>query len=286
MQITVIGAANIDIITKSREKIVPGDSNPSEVKLAAGGVGRNIASVLAKKGVDVKLITAVGSDPLGALLKESCDELGIDTEPWIIKDNISTGVYLATLENDGELYAAFNAMNVPESITRSEITKHKAYIKDADLLVLDLNLTEKILEHCLELRGDAPVMVDVVSAQKVNRIANMLDRVDILKLNRIEAEKLTGITLDTKERVKQACYLLVNKGVKRVFITMGMAGACACERQNAIFVPALPVAIKDVTGAGDAFAAGIALNMGKALRAQAQHGINFATEHLKQMVEA
>ena len=286
MQITVVGAANIDIITKSREKIVPGDSNPSEVKLAAGGVGRNIASVLAKKGVDVKLITAVGSDPLGALLKESCDELGIDTEPWIIKDNISTGVYLATLENDGELYAAFNAMNVPESITRSEITKHKAYIKDADLLVLDLNLTEKILEHCLELRGDAPVMVDVVSAQKVNRIANMLDRVDILKLNRIEAEKLTGITLDTKERVKQACYLLVNKGVKRVFITMGMAGACACEGQNAIFVPALPVAIKDVTGAGDAFAAGIALNMGKALRAQAQHGINFATEHLKQMVEA
>ncbi|MCL2221224.1 MAG: carbohydrate kinase family protein [Oscillospiraceae bacterium] len=285
MQITVVGAANIDIITKSKEKIVPGNSNPSEVKLAAGGVGRNIASLLAKRGMDVRLITAVGSDPLGTLLKDSCDELGINTESWIIKDNMSTGAYLATLENDGELYAAFNAMNVPESIRRSEITKHKAYINDADLLILDLNLSEKILAHCLELRGDGPVLVDVVSAAKAHRIADMLDKVSILKLNRLEAEQLTGIKLDTKERVKQACFILVNKGVKRVFITLGMAGVCACEKQNAIFVPALPVAIKDVTGAGDAFAAGIALSIGKTLRAQAQQGINFATEHLKQIVE-
>jgi len=285
MQITVVGAANIDIITRSREKIVQGDSNPSEVKLAAGGVGRNIASALAKRGAEVRLITAVGSDPLGALLKDSCDALGINTESWIIKDNISTGVYLATLENDGELYAAFNAMNVPESIRRSEITKHKSYIKDADLLILDLNLSEKILAHCFELRGDEPVMVDVVSAAKAHRIADMLENVNILKLNRLEAEQLTGIKLDTKERVKQACFILVNKGVKRVFITLGMAGVCACEKQNAIFVPALPVAIKDVTGAGDAFAAGVALSMGKTLRAQAHQGINFATEHLKQMVE-
>jgi pseudouridine kinase len=285
MRVTVVGAANIDIITKSKAKIVPEDSNPSDVKLTAGGVGRNIASAIAKQGAEVTLITAVGSDPLGALLKDSCDELGINTEPWIIKENISTGVYLATLESDGELYAAFNAMNAPESITRSDITKQKSHIMDADLLVLDLNLTEKILELCLELRGDEPVMVDVVSAPKVHRIATMLDKVDILKLNRLEAEELTGISLDTKERVKQAGFSLVKKGVGRVFITLGMAGVFACDKQNAIFVPAIPVAIKDVTGAGDAFAAGVALSLNKDLRAQAQQGITFATEHLKQMVK-
>lgn len=286
MQITVVGAANIDIVTKSRGKIMPGDSNPADVKLNAGGVGRNIASAIAKHGPQVRLITAVGSDPLGALLKDSCDELGINTDSWIIKENISTGVYLATLENDGELYAAFNAMNAPESISRSEITKHKAHIRDADLLILDLNLTEKVLAHCIELRRDGPVMVDVVSAPKAHRIANMLDRVDFLKLNRLEAEELTGITLDTKERVKQACFSLLNKGVGRVFITLGMAGVCAGERQSAIFVPAMPVAIKDVTGAGDAFAAGVALNIAKDLRTQAQQGITFAAEHLKQLARS
>jgi len=270
-------------LTKSKAKILPGDSNPADVRLSAGGVGRNIASMLAKHGADVRLITAVGSDPLGALLKDSCDELRINTDSWIIKENISTGVYLATLENDGELYAAFNAMNVTESISKSEITKHKACIRDAELLVLDLNLTEKILAHCLELRETGPVMVDVVSAQKVHRIAGMLDRVDILKLNRLEAEKLTGISLGTKERVEQAGYSLVNSGVGRVFITLGMAGVCACEDKNAIFVPALPVAVKDVTGAGDAFAAGVALSLNKDLRKQAEQGIAFAAEHLRQL---
>jgi len=284
MQITVVGAANVDIITKSKEKIVSGDSNPSEVKLSAGGVGRNIASALAKHGAEVRLITAVGSDTLGALLKDSCDEIGINTESWIIKDNISTGVYLAALENDGELFAAFNAMNAAESINISEIAKYKAHISYADLLVLDLNLTEKILNFCLELRGEGAVMIDVVSAPKVHRIADMLDRVDILKLNRLEAEEITGITLDTKERVKQACFSLISKGVGRVFITLGMAGVCACEGKNVIFVPALPVAVKDVTGAGDSFAAGVALSLNKDLRTQAQQGITFAAEHLRQMM--
>ena len=144
-----------------------------------------------------------------------------------------------------------------------------------------MNLSEKILAAAFELREDKPVMVDAVSVSKVQRIENLLDRVDILKLNRLEAERLTGITLDTKERVKHAGYQLVNRGVKRVFITMGMAGVCAVENKTALFIPALPIAVKDVTGAGDAFAAGIALRLNKDLRAQAESGVTLAAEHLR-----
>ena len=283
MQVTVIGAANIDIITKSKARIIPGDSNPAEVRLTAGGVARNIASMLALKGAQVDLITAVGDDPLGALLKDSCHDIGINTDAWIIKSNMSTGVYLAALDNDGEMYAAFNAMTVPESIKTAEITKHKAIIKEADLLILDLNLTEKILGAALELRGGGATMVDVVSVAKVPRVTGFLDKIDMIKLNRLEAECLTGIKLDTKERVKQACYSIVGRGVKRVFITLGMAGACAADKNNAIFVPALPVAVKDVTGAGDAFSAGIALYFSRDLRTQAEQGMAFAAEHLRRL---
>jgi len=281
MQVTVIGAANIDIITKSKAKIIRGDSNPAEVKLRAGGVARNIASMLAIKGAQVDLITAVGNDPLGALLQESCREIGVNTDAWIVKNNMSTGVYIAALENNGEMYAAFNAMTVPESIRTGEISKHKEQIKKADLLILDLNLTEKILGAALDLRSGRVTMVDVVSVAKVHRIAGLLDRIDIIKLNRLEAERLTGITLDTKERVKHACFSLVNRGAKRVFITLGMAGACAADKKHAIFVPALPVAVRDVTGAGDAFSAGVALNLSHDLKTQAEYGVQFAAEHLR-----
>jgi len=284
MRVTVIGAANIDIIAKSKSKVKSGGSNPADIRLKAGGVARNIAAMLAMRKVEVDLITAIGNDPFGNLLRESCSGIGINTDAWIIKSNTSTGVYLAALENNGELLAGFNAMSAPESIRTAELTKHKKIIKEADLLILDLNLSEKILALSLELRGDGPVMVDAVSVEKVPRIKDLLDRIDTLKLNRLEAEELTGIKLDTKERVRQASYHIVGRGVKRVFITLGVAGVCAADENSAIFVPSLPIAVKGVTGAGDAFSVGLAMSYEKDLRAQAQKGVELAAEHLKRNV--
>ena len=281
MRIVVIGAANIDIITKSKAEIIPADSNPADIKLKAGGVARNISAMLALNDVEVDLITAVGKDPFGNLLKENCTGIGINTEAWIVKNNISTGVYLAALEKNGELYAGFNATTAPESIRTAELTKHKGLIREADLLILDLNLTEKILALAIELRDGRSIMVDAVSVAKTPRVEKFLEKIDILKLNRLEAEELTGIELDTKERVRQAGNNIVSRGVKRVFITLGMAGVCAAERKSSIFVPALPIVVKDVTGAGDAFSAGIALKFDKKLRTQAESGVKLAAEHLE-----
>ena len=280
MNITVIGAANIDIITKSKAKIIPGNTNPADVSLTAGGTARNIAAMLALRGEDVSLITAIGNDPFGSLLKESCSDIGINTDAWIIKSNASTGVQLSTLENNGEPHTAFSAVTAPESIRTAEISKHKGLIRDADLLILDLNLSEKILAVIFELRERSPIMVDSVSVDKVDRAENFLDKIDVLKLNRLEAERLSGITLETKERVKQAAYNLINRGVKRVFITLGLAGVCAADGNTAIFVPALPIAVTNKSGAGDAFSTGIALKINKDLRAQAESGIALAAEHI------
>jgi len=281
MRIAVIGAANIDIITKSKAEIIPGDSNPAEIKLKAGGVARNISAMLALREVEVDLITAIGNDPFGNLLKESCTGIGINTDAWIVKNNTSTGVYLAALENDGELYAGFNATTAPESIRTAELTKHKGIIKEADLLILDLNLSEKILALAIELRDQRPIMVDAVSVAKTPRVEKFLEKIDILKLNRLEAERLTGITLDNKERVRQASNNIVSRGVKRVFITLGMAGVCAADSKGSVFVPALPIVVKDVTGAGDAFSAGIAIKFDKKIRTQAESGVRLAAEHLE-----
>jgi len=281
MQITVIGAACIDIIAKSKDKIDADISNPADINLRAGGEARNIASMLARRGAEVSLITAAGDDALGALLRASCREIGINTDAWIIKNSANTCVSLTAMDSDGTPSVKMNAMTAPESIKAGDITKHKNLIINADLLIIDLNITEKALLAALEIRGEKPVLIDTVSPEKAHRISDYLEHVDIIKLNREQAESLSGISLDTKERVKQACFNLVNRGAGRVFITLGMAGACAADKNNAIFVPAHPVAVKDVIGAGDAFATGLALSMTKDLRAQAQQAVQFAHDHLK-----
>jgi len=280
MRIAVIGAANIDIIAKSKARIVPGDPNPADVMLKAGGVGRNIAAMLAMRKVEVDFITAIGQDPFGNLLRESCTGLGINTDAWIIKTNASTGVFLATQENDGQLHTGFIASSATESIRTAELTKHKRIIKDADLLIMDMNLSEKIIGLAIELRELRPIMVTAVSIANVPRITSFLDKIDFLKMNRLEAEALTGIKLDTKERVRQACNIIISHGVKRAFITMGVAGVCVADSNTALFVPAIPMVVKDSSGAGDAFSTGIAMSFNKDMRSQAESGVKLAADHL------
>ena len=279
-RITVIGAANVDIATKSRAGIIHGDSNPAEISLSPGGVARNIAENLSLLGAKVRFITAIGGDPLGGFLRERCEECGINTDKWIMRDGISTGVYLAALNCDGELYAGFNAMAVIESITPGDLAPLSGIIKSADLLVADANLAEETLIAIVKTRDGRPVMIDAASAVKAPRIKSVLSEISILKLNRAEAECLTGFALETDNDLRRACADLTSRGANRVFITLGGSGACAADRDDFHFIPAIPVPVKNVTGAGDAFAAGVAEYFHESLIAQAKHGIELAAGHL------
>jgi pseudouridine kinase len=57
-----VGAASMDIKGRPREALVPGTSNPGDIRISVGGVGRNIAESLARLGVRTTLIWAVGDD--------------------------------------------------------------------------------------------------------------------------------------------------------------------------------------------------------------------------------
>ena len=280
MRAVVVGGANVDIISKSQNKIIHADSNPAEVTLKSGGVARNIAQQLAKHGVETQLITAVGDDFFGEYLKNKSEEYGICTEGWIVKAGGSTGVYSAALDSDGELYTAFNAMALIESITPEDILIHEQIIKDADIMVVDTNLSEDAIKTVLDIRGDMPSIGEAVSIAKVNRLKNFLDRLHCLKLNKFEAEKLTGLPADSRDNIEKMCIYLIEKGVRRVFITLGAEGLYAAEKSDVIYLPAEKIDVHDVTGAGDAFVAGIAVKYKEDLLTQAKFGAELAAEFL------
>jgi len=298
MRFTVIGAANIDIITKSTDRIIHADSNPASIRLNAGGVARNIAENLSRYGVEVEVeagvgvgsgsgsgvevdfITAVGNDHFGGFLREKCDACGMNTGSWIVREGMNTGVYSAALDCDGELYVGFNAMSVLESINPGDIPPLSNLITNADLLIVDANLPEAALVAIAELRGGLPVMADAVSVSKAPRLGCIMKKISILKLNRAEAECLTGLILDDEAKLRHACSLLMQKGAGRVMITLGAEGLCAADSGGVLFLPAKAVMVKNVTGAGDALAAGVALRFHQDLKSQAEHGASLAARHL------
>ena len=77
--VVVIGAANIDIGGTPTNPLIPADSNPGRISINYGGVARNIAHNLCLLGVNVKFITAIGGDVLGADLIKHCEDVGMDT---------------------------------------------------------------------------------------------------------------------------------------------------------------------------------------------------------------
>ena len=280
MRITAIGAANIDVTAKSKSEIVNGKYNLSDISLSAGGAALNIAAMLAVNSAKVDLIAAVGNDMLGKLLRDSCAGLGINIGTLISRNNTNTCIEVNALKNDGEHYISFGGEPSAELLRTGDITRHKEIIRETDLLIMDLNLPREILSAAIEHREGRPIMVDAVDVDKVSRVEGILSDISILKLNRVQAERLTGITLEAKERVKYACQSIVERGVERVFITLGMAGVCAADKKGAIVVPSIPVVTKDLSGVGAAFSAGIALNFKSELRQQAEQGAWLASKHL------
>jgi bifunctional ADP-heptose synthase (sugar kinase/adenylyltransferase) len=65
-EVVVIGSSVMDLIGRPLSALHPGSSAPGLVRLSPGGVARNVAENLARLGVGVSLITAVGDDPTAA----------------------------------------------------------------------------------------------------------------------------------------------------------------------------------------------------------------------------
>ena len=80
----VVGGVNVDIGGRSFAPLVAADSNPGQVSVSMGGVGRNIAHNMSLLGVDVRFLTAFGDDLYAQRIAASCGELGIEDRKSVV----------------------------------------------------------------------------------------------------------------------------------------------------------------------------------------------------------
>jgi len=258
--VLVIGGANTDIIGTPGRELLPGDSAPGHVRRSPGGVGRNIAENLARIGVSASLLSAFGTDANGAALAQECRDVGIDTTPSLAVDDVPGSIYLAILQADGDLALAINDMRAVDRLTVAVLRERRAHLASARLVVLDTNLPKATIEWIAE-NSTAPVLVDATSCPKAPKVLGVLPRVHTLKLSALEAGTLVGRDLQDESDAAKAAGELLALGVGRIFITLGARGAVAADGTGCIHVPAPCVDVLDVTGAGDAFSAGVAFAM-------------------------
>ena len=248
----VVGGVNIDIGARSFKPLVESDSNPGEVMTSLGGVGRNIAHNMSLMGIDVRLLSAYGDDLNGERVAASCSELGIDLSHALRVPGATTSTYLYITDPDGEMALAVSDMEVCKKITPEYLSKHLPVLQNAQVVVVDANIPEESLKFLAD-NLFVPLFVDPVSTIKAEKVRNILPKIHTLKPNKIEAELLSGVKIENEEDAEKAAKALIEKGVRRVFISMGSKGVFAATAKESLWHGIIPGKMVNTTGCGDAF---------------------------------
>ena len=252
----VVGGVNMDIGGQAFEPLVAADSNPGSISMSLGGVGRNIAHNLSLMGTDVRMLTAYGDDVHGQKIAASCSELGIDVSHALRVADLPTSTYLYIASPDGDMAMALSDMQIADRISPAYLSSNLSLIQNAQVVVADTNIPQESLIYLAE-NSTAPLFCDPVSTTKAEKLRPILHKIHTLKPNRLEAELLSGIPIRKKEDVAEAVSVLLQKGVRRVFVSMGADGVYAATATEQLWLPNLPGKMVNTTGCGDAFMAAL-----------------------------
>ena len=246
--VAVFGGCNMDISGKSKAGLLLHDSNPGDVRMTPGGVGRNIAANIALVGIEAKIVTAFGDDDKKTLILQNAPE-NLNFEWSFTFQDVGTGSYLVVLDDKGEMYVAVNDMKAVDKLGKEEMDSRRELAEKASYTVVDANLKEEALETVFS--WDTKIIVDGVSAVKVGKFKPFLSKINVLKCNVLEARALSE--LGDGASISDCGRALLEEGSEHVLITAGSDGAYLYSADQGLHFTTSPMAIKGATGAGDAF---------------------------------
>lgn len=256
-EVVVIGGANVDIKGRSRENFIPRTSNPGDVVTSVGGVGRNIAHNLALLGIDTALLACVGEDANGAMIRRETQAAGVDVS-MLETCREPTGVYLAIMDERGELVSAVNDMRSAAAMKARHLARHEARLTAASMIVADCNIGLDCLAWLFDLarRRDVKLLIEPISVPKSRKLLELpsTDGGFAITPNFSQLHAITGLDDEVS-----AIARLHRMGFANVVVHRGKAGAIASDGhgtpQHIAAMASDPV--NDVTGAGDAAVAGL-----------------------------
>jgi sugar/nucleoside kinase (ribokinase family) len=234
-----------------------------EIRFTVAGTAAGASVDMAKLGLDVRAMGAIGEDAIGDFLVATMKGYGIDTSNLVRKRQIQTSCTMLPIRPNGER----PALHVIGA--------------NGELTLEDINLEAIASANYLHL-GGTPLMVkfDGVPASRVLRFAKekgltttfdllgipkpnlkelvevCLPYLDFFMLNDDESAMISGIK-DPKDAIRYFCDL----GARYVVVRLGAKGSLIGYLENGalreISTRAFEVPVVDSTGCGDSYTAGL-----------------------------
>ena len=283
MSIVVVGAAFVDIKGFPDDIYIPTGRNVGRIEFVHGGVARNVVEDIANVELRPTYLGIVDDTPMGqdVLNKLKNHKVNVD---YVLTIPDGMGTWMAVFDNNGDLAGSISKrVNLLPLLDVLE-EKGDEIFEKANSVVVQVDLDKEIIKKILELAEKHVVktyaLVSNMSIAVHRR--DFLQRFDCFICNQLEAGILFMDDYEGKTP-EELCDILSERvtraRIPAMVVTMGGQGAVYADYEgNKGICPAKKVQVKDTTGAGDAFCAGlvIGLTYGKSMPEAIEIGSSLA----------
>ena len=262
-KILIIGSSNIDYMVNMDRFPVAGETLEAyNFMQSMGGKGANQAISAFRLGGDVLFVTSLGKDINGKNALDYYKREGLEVLPTLV-DDTPTGSAMIWVNSSGEncivINAGSNKKLTPEVIQDADID---SAIKNSDIILLQMEIpystVKKICNKAASL--NKTVILNVAPATELD--PEIIQTIDFLIVNTVEAEMISGIKYDSNN-IAPIMDKLLSLGAKTVILTLGKEGSVIKNNEIYKHIPAFEVKAIDTTGAGDTFCGAFAAELSK-----------------------
>ena len=107
----------------------------------------------------------------------------------------------------------------------------------------------------------APGALKIADAEGSRLLAALQAGVDLVKPNKDELQTTLKKEFKTQEDLLKGCYTLLDKGAKRVLLSLGKRGAVITDGSKSFYCKSINVAINSTVGAGDGMLAAATMRL-------------------------
>lgn len=283
MGIVVIGAVFVDIKGFPDDAYIPDGRNVGRIEYIHGGVCRNVAEDIANVELRPTFISIVDDSAMGADVLKKLKNHRVDTR-YIQTVPGGMGTWLAIFDNHGDLAGSISQRADLMPIMKVLEEHGDEIFSQADAIVIQADMHKDLIKKSFALaeKYQKKTFAVVSNMSIAVERRDLFQKVDCFVCNQLEAGMLFTDDYSTKEPA-ELCEILSERvilgKIPAMIVTMGSKGAVYADMQGTKGVcPARSVQVKDTTGAGDAFFAGVTIGLtyGKTLAEATQIGTNLA----------
>lgn len=256
-RIVVVGAAAVDVKAQSFGDLVRSADVPGHARVMVGGVARNVAKNLALLGATVTMVSVVGYDEFGRIIRNDLSRAGVNIDNLIVDCEQRSATWVGVLNATGDLEVGIFDGVIFDALTPAAIRERAPLFANVDLIAVDATLPRATIDAVMVLAkvNRVPIYLNPASVARAQTLVDGVGDFTVVTANALEAQVLTGQSIRHADDAIRAAQFLVQRGVQRTIITLGVDGIVYADSNLTRYAPALPTLVVDTTGAGDALAA-------------------------------